>query len=82
MFDEINTQLLRIKACGIGLSAIEKPGSPKQSFVKVSLGSRSCTISARGFLEMLKSLPDGATEASVQAALEMSSQNAESWSTA
>jgi len=79
MFEEIKAELFRVKACGVELNSEERMGSLRHSLVKVTLGHRSCTIAVRGFLEMLKSLPDDSTEASVQAALEMRSGNAEAW---
>jgi hypothetical protein len=82
MFEEIKAELFRVKACGVELNSAERVGSLRHSLVKVTLGHRSCTIAVRGFLVMLKSLPDNATEASVQAALEMRSSNAEAWAVA
>jgi hypothetical protein len=60
------------------LCSDERTGSQPHSLVKASVGTRSCMVTASGFLEMLKSLPDGTTEASIQAVLEMSSEHAES----
>ena len=77
MIDEIRKELLRVKACGVELRSDERAGGATHTTVKVTIGSRSFTMAASGLLEILKSLPDGATEASVKAALEMGSAHAE-----
>jgi hypothetical protein len=79
MFDEIRKELLRLKASEVQLQSDGRLGCAAHSTVKVTIGDRSCSLVAASLLEMLKSLPDGATEASIEAALEMRAGRAEAW---
>ena len=81
MFDEIREELVRVKAPDVMLQSDGKLNCAEHSMVKVTIGDRSCSLDAAGLLKMLKSLPDGATEASIEAALEMRAGRAEAWST-
>ncbi len=81
MFDEIRGELVRLKASDVQLQADGRLGCAANSMVKLTIGDRSCSLVATGLLEMLKSLPDGATNASIEAALEMRAGRAEAWAT-
>lgn len=50
-----------------------------ESLVRISLGSRSCSVIASGFLVALKRLPDAAGTSAVQVVLEDAAARAEAW---
>jgi hypothetical protein len=76
MFDELRNELVRLKAADVQLQSDERLGLTAHSMVKVTIGSKSYSVTAAGLLDMLKSLPDGATEAAIKEALEMRTERA------
>ena len=65
MFDEVRAQLVRLNAPEVQLHIDERRGKAF-SVVKVSIANRSCSVATSGFLQMLKSLPDGAGVAEIE----------------
>jgi hypothetical protein len=79
VFDEIKSRLLSLRATDIRLAEDIRPNYADDSLVRVSLGSRSCSVLAAGFLLALKRLPDAAGTPAVQVVLEDAAARAEAW---
>jgi len=71
MLKELRDELVRLKAADVQLQSDERLGHIADSLVKVTIEKRSYSVTTTGLLEMLKSLPNGATETAVKEVLEM-----------
>ena len=81
MFDDIRNELARLNANDVQLETDERSPAADDAHVKITIGERSCCVQKAGFLNMLHSLPDGAGETAIEAAIESEARHAEGWAT-
>jgi len=81
-FDDIRTELKRAEAYDVELHLDDRRSRLASPLVKITIGSRSCSVEAAGLLKMLSCLPDGVGNNGIEAALEMRSGRAEAWAVA
>jgi hypothetical protein len=78
-FDDIRAELKRVEADDVELHSDERRSRLASPLVKITIGSRSCTVEVTGLLKMLSCLADGVGNDGIEAALEMQSCRAEAW---
>jgi hypothetical protein len=81
MFDVIHSELKRLGAEDVQVEKDSRPGPSPVAMIKVTIDTRSCAATQDGFLEMLRSLPDGSGTHAIAAEIESRSIHAEPWIT-